>query len=119
MADTPLPPPPARPPEWGPHPEEPPVGASPRPRKPRRIFFWVFLTVQILFLVGIIAAVNDAPDLPDSCVGMTGDALRLCKDSGEVGTAIGVGLLIALWAAVDIILATTYGIHRLSRRQRA
>ncbi|MGW7331001.1 hypothetical protein ACWGIU_20865 [Streptomyces sp. NPDC054840] len=119
MADTPLPPPPSRPPEWGPRPEGPTARPSPRPAKPHRVFFWVFLAVQILFLVWIITAVNEAPDLPDACVGLTGDALQICRDGGEVGTAIGVGLLIALWAAVDIILATTYGIYRLSRRQRA
>ncbi|MFD3939116.1 hypothetical protein ACFWSF_09270 [Streptomyces sp. NPDC058611] len=49
---------------------------------------------------------------------MTGDALRLCQDAGDVGTAIGVGLIIALWAAVDVILGITYAVYRLSRRQR-
>lgn len=35
---------------------------------------------------------------------MTGDALKTCNDAGNVGTAIGVGLIIGLWAAADVIL---------------
>ncbi|MFE9849069.1 hypothetical protein ACFYPN_09675 [Streptomyces sp. NPDC005576] len=37
---------------------------------------------------------------------------------GDAGTAIGVGLVIAVWVAVDIILGITYGVCRLTRRQR-
>ncbi|MFE5806073.1 hypothetical protein [Streptomyces sp. NPDC056491] len=138
MADTPIPPPPSRPPEWGPRPAGPPPGAgtpaprgtpapggtpaappAPAPRKPRRIFLWVFLAVQALFVVWVVTGLNNADDLPGSCAGLTGDSLQLCKDGGEIGTAIGIGLVIALWAAVDIILTTTYGIYRLSRRRQA
>ncbi|MDO0911111.1 hypothetical protein QQM39_09670 [Streptomyces sp. DT2A-34] len=74
--------------------------------------------MQALFLIWIIVGVNEAGDDP-SCEGLTGEALELCRDAGDVGTAIGVGLVIGLWAAVDIILGITYAIFRLSRRQRS
>lgn len=41
------------------------------------------------------------------------------SERSDVGTAIGMGLIIALWVAVDIILGITYGVYRLARRQRA
>ncbi|MFF9051763.1 hypothetical protein ACF09Z_11525 [Streptomyces erythrochromogenes] len=118
MADTPLPPPPAQPPTWGPRPEGPAARPAPGPRKQHRVFFWLFLAVQLFFLVWIIAALNGADADPEACAGLTGDALQVCRDAGDVGTALGVWLLVAFWAAVDVILATTYGIYRLGRRQR-
>lgn len=33
-----------------------------------------------------------------------------------MGTAIGLGLVLALWAVVDIILGISYGIYRLCKR---
>ncbi|MEU8992146.1 hypothetical protein AB0C98_38210 [Streptomyces sp. NPDC048558] len=74
--------------------------------------------MQVLFLIWIITGVIAANDDDPSCEGLTGDALELCRDAGDVGTAIGVGLIIGLWAAVDIILGVTYGIYRLSRRRQ-
>ncbi|MFD5007191.1 hypothetical protein ACFWMV_30355 [Streptomyces mutabilis] len=41
----------------------------------------------------------------------------MCEDAGDVGTTLGVGLIIALWAAVDIILGFTYVVFRLARRR--
>lgn len=105
MTDT---PPPARGQRPVPPPEEP-------KRKPHRIFLWAFLAVQAIFLIWIITGASSGDD--SSCKGMTGDALRLCQDTGDVGTAIGVGLVIALWAAVDVILGITYAVYRLSRRR--
>ncbi|BCL23488.1 hypothetical protein ACPCBX_27105 [Streptomyces tuirus] len=74
--------------------------------------------MQVLFLIWIITGVIAANDDDPSCEGLTGDALELCRDAGDVGTAIGVGLVIGLWAAVDIILGVTYGIYILSRRRQ-
>ncbi|MDH6131726.1 hypothetical protein P3T37_001100 [Kitasatospora sp. MAA4] len=53
-----------------------------------------------------------------SCSGLTGDALTTCQNAGTTGTAIGVGLVIALWAAVDVILGISYLVFRLSSRER-
>lgn len=119
MTDTPSP-------QWGPRPEgppppegSPPPAPDPKKKKPHRLFLWIFLAVQALFLLWIIMGVNSASDDDPDCEGLTGDALKLCQDAGDVGTAIGVGLIIGLWAAVDIILGVTYGIYRLSRRPRS
>ncbi|GGQ56352.1 hypothetical protein Saso_70170 [Streptomyces asoensis] len=43
--------------------------------------------------------------------------MKLCEDASEVGTTIGVGLIIGLWAAVDIILGFTYVVYRLANRR--
>ncbi|MGC5531740.1 hypothetical protein [Streptomyces sp. SR-10] len=103
-------------PDWGPPEEEHPPSTDVR-KKHHRIFLWVFLAVQALFLVWIITGANSNDHA--SCEGMVGDALTTCQNAGDVGTAVGVGLIIALWVAVDIILGITYGVYRLARRQRA
>jgi hypothetical protein len=38
------------------------------------------------------------------------------NDGGTAGMAIGVGLIIAFWVAVDGILGISYGIYKLARR---
>ncbi|MEV7253519.1 hypothetical protein ACPXCO_38170 [Streptomyces cyaneofuscatus] len=111
MTDT---PPPT---SWGQRPDKGLPPKEPKKKKSHRIFLWFFLAVQVIFLIWIITGASSGED--SSCEGMTGDALRVCQDAGDVGTAIGVGLIIALWAAVDVILGITYAVYRLSRRQRA
>ncbi|MET8676580.1 hypothetical protein ABZW18_02990 [Streptomyces sp. NPDC004647] len=82
------------------------------------VFLWVFLAVQLLFLVWIITGAASSSGTPAECSGLTGDDLQLCKDANDVGTAIGVGLIVVLWVAADFILAMTYLIYRLARRER-
>ncbi|MGQ4471942.1 hypothetical protein ACN6K6_004728 [Streptomyces violaceoruber] len=48
---------------------------------------------------------------------MTGDDFEVCEDASGAGAAIGVALIVALWAAVDIILGFTYVVIRLARRR--
>ncbi len=55
--------------------------------------------------------------MPAGCRGLTGGDLTLCVDADDAGTAIGVGLVVALWAATDIILGFTYLVFRLARRR--
>ncbi|GGQ02760.1 hypothetical protein GCM10010233_18990 [Streptomyces pseudogriseolus] len=38
-------------------------------------------------------------------------------DAGDAGAAIGAGLVVALWTAVDVIPGSTYGVHRLAARR--
>jgi hypothetical protein len=104
------------------------------PRKRRRVFLWVFLAIQALFIVWIIAgvaAVHAAPTQAQlaqgcynnnwyplfksqaDCVQHYGGALN---DAGTAGKAIGVGLVIGFWMVVDVILGISYGIYRLARR---
>lgn len=97
----------------------PPVwnaSASPAPRKRRRIFLWFFLAVQVLFIAWLISGVNAASGSED-CTGLTGDALQLCRDANDAGTAIGAGLIVGLWMATDVILGITYAIYRITRRR--
>ena len=125
-------------PRWGPSapqdprpPREdrpvPPAGSPPgspyqvqpgaAPKKRRRVFLWVFLAVQVLFLIWVISGAASGSGTPAECRGRTGDDLALCEDAGDVGTTIGVGLVIALWAAADIILGITYFVFRLAGRR--
>lgn len=75
---------------------------------PKRIFTWVILVINVGFLAwvigGGISAGNSAcqPGYQDAC---------------DAGTAIGVGLIIGLWVAVDFILGILWLITRPKRRQ--
>lgn len=115
----PVPPPNA----WSAPPQGPPSGSphqgetAPRPKKRRRVFLWVFLAIQILFLIWVITGAASGSGTPEECRGQTGDALQLCEDASDVGTTIGVGLIIGLWAAVDVILGFSYVVYRLASRR--
>lgn len=117
-------PPPSQPSQWpGPQqassPGQPPYQGhpAPPPRKRHRVFFWIFLAVQILFLIWVVAGAASSSGTPESCSGLTGDDLQLCEDAGDLGTTIGVGLVVAFWMATDFILALTYVIYRMASRQ--
>lgn len=105
-------------------------------KKPKRIFLWTFLSVQAIFLlwivVGVIGNSHGAPsaDVHKVCDNggwrvlftshadcMTHYAHALTQ-AGEAGTAIGVGLIIALWVAVDIILGVGRLVVVTSRRRK-
>jgi hypothetical protein len=118
----------------------PPLESRPAPqppRKRRRIYLWIFLAIQVIFLIWVIAgahtgAGNGAQAHAQAlsycgsggwqplytsyadCVTHYGNAL---SDAGNAGTAIGVGLVIALWAIADIILGISYGVYRLATRR--
>lgn len=100
--------PPGSTPQWQPPP--PPPQTS---RKNRRIFLWVFLAVQLLFLIWLITGIASGAGTPEDC-----DTLdqQTCNEAENVGTAIGVGLILILWAVVDIILGITYAVYRFSKR---
>ncbi|MBQ0868119.1 hypothetical protein KBZ21_00765 [Streptomyces sp. A73] len=81
------------------------------------MFLWFFLAVQLIFLIWIIAGGMSGSGTPAQCRGLTGMELQDCKDAADAGTAIGVGLIIVIWAAVDFILVATYGVYRLAKRR--
>ncbi|MFF9772670.1 hypothetical protein ACF1HJ_03150 [Streptomyces sp. NPDC013978] len=81
------------------------------------MFLWLFLAIQLLFLIWVITGAANASGTPEECRGRTGDALQLCEDASDVGTTIGVGLIIGLWAAVDVILGFSYVVYRLASRR--
>lgn len=84
-----------------------PTDASPA-RKKRRIFRWIFLAIQALFLVWIITGGHAAasshcdPNL----------SAQACTAARQVGGGIGVLLIVFLWLAVDVILGVGYLIFR-------
>ncbi|WP_234338297.1 hypothetical protein [Streptomyces sp. NRRL F-5727] len=77
------------------------------------MFLWVFLAIQVIFLIWIIVGVASGSGTPDDCGTLD---RQTCNDAESVGTAIGVGAIIFLWAAVDIVLGVTYAIYRFARR---
>jgi hypothetical protein len=77
-------------------------------RKRRRVFMWSFILVQLLFVAWLIAGIATTAHGASTC---TDPALTHaeCASAAEVGGTIGVGLVIGLWVALDVIL----GIGRL------
>ncbi|MGI5352455.1 hypothetical protein ACQEU8_30345 [Streptomyces sp. CA-250714] len=84
-----------------------------KPKKRHRIFWWFFVAIQAAFIVWLILGGLEAQG--GSCEGLPPQE---CQDAKDVGTTIGVGLIIGLWAAVDIIVGGTYAVYRLTRRRR-
>lgn len=80
------------------------------PRK-RRLFRWVFLAVQVAFLVWVVAGASTGH--PANCGTLD---QQTCSQAYDAGKGIGVAVLIALWVAVDVILGITYLIVRVTRR---
>lgn len=85
---------------------------QPAPRKRRHVFRWVFLAVQVLFIVWLLTGVASGSSAPASCAGLAGQNLQDCIAAGHAGTTIGVFLIVFLWAAVDGILGVGYLIFR-------
>jgi purine-cytosine permease-like protein len=84
------------------------------PKKKRRIFLWVFLAVQVLFVAWIIAGLAGASGTPaEACEGLS---VAACNDAESIGTGIGVALIVGVWLAVDFLLAVVYGVYRLAKR---
>ncbi|MFF9869574.1 hypothetical protein ACF1G0_29930 [Streptomyces sp. NPDC013953] len=71
--------------------------------------------MQLLFLIWVILGASSGAGTPEDCGVLN---RQDCNEAENVGTAIGVGLIIALWVAVDVILGITYLVYRLSRRPR-
>ena len=80
-------------------------------KKKKRIFMWVFLAVQALFLIWIISGIAGTSN--SSCQGLD---QKSCEAATAVGAGIGVALIIGLWIAVDFILGVSYLIVRAARR---
>jgi len=105
------------------------------PRKKRRVFLWVFLAIQVIFIIWIIAgAASSNPSVASQVASFCGhhgwyplyksqaDCLasygRTLNDASDTGKGIGVALVIVLWCVVDFLVGGGYGIYRLARRPR-
>ena len=84
-------------------------------RRKRRVFPWVFLAVQALFVIWVIAGVASGHHAAAACQDPYLTHAQ-CTSASETGTAVGVGLVILLWAVVDVILGVSYMVWRLARR---
>ena len=83
-------------------------------RFPRfRVFTWIILAINVIFLIWIIAGTSSAAK---NCDGKVGDALSACQAGTAVGAGIGAALIIFLWVAADVILGIIWLITRPKTR---
>jgi len=110
--------------------------ATPKPRKPRRIFMWTFFTIQAIFLIWIITglATKTGPSSAQiaqfcghgawsplfksyhDCVVHGANGLTA---AGDLGKGIAVIAIIGFWVAVDVILGIGRFIVVTARRRHA
>lgn len=74
-----------------------------------RVFTWVILVINLLFLFWVISAGGSAAN---NCNGMTGQALNNCQAGTAVGATIGIGIIVVVWALVDVILGVLWLVTR-------
>ena len=84
-----------------------------QPRRKKRVFLWVFLAIQALFIAWLVAGIAGASGTPTDCG--TLDAAT-CNDAESVGTGVAVAMVVVFWMAVDFLLGVGYGIYRLAKR---
>lgn len=87
---------------------EPPA----QPKKKRRVFLWIFLAVNLLFIIWIIGGIASGGDASD-CGSLSQED---CQAASDVGTGIGVFLILVLWVIVDVLLFIPWVIYKLARR---
>ncbi|BFP51441.1 hypothetical protein SCMC78_12480 [Streptomyces sp. CMC78] len=110
-------------PQWGERPEGGP--SAPPPSPPRRFpplgwFFWVFIAIQALFVAWIVTGSIEVAKSWPECEGLAGFELELCQaetTGTEIGTALGIGFIVFLWAATDVIVGGAYAIYRLAKKR--
>lgn len=91
---------------------EPPPEKS--DEKKRKVFPWIFLAVQSAFLLWVIVGGGAAQNV--SCHGLDAESCKMARDAG---TTIGIGLIIGLWVAVDVILALSYAAYLFTKRRNS
>jgi hypothetical protein len=130
-----------------PHPDygylpPPPPQASPRrgqayrpPRRKKRVFLWVFLAIQVIFVIWLIAGIATKPGGQSvaqqvaqacghggwsplfkshaDCVKHYAVALNVATDTGK---GIGVAIVVLIWVVVDFFLGVGYGVYKLATR---
>jgi hypothetical protein len=78
-----------------------------------RPFSWVILVINILFLIWVIAGISSAGGTAEDCGTLS---TQDCEAAEAIGTSIGVGIIIALWAFVDVILGVLWLVTKPKRR---
>lgn len=87
-----------------------------RPEKKSRVFLWVFLAVQVFFLLWIIFGVSSAASVPIDCSAVSPDDCQTLHDAQDVGAGIGAVLIVTFWFFIDAFLGVGYGVYRLAKR---
>lgn len=77
-----------------------------------RIFTYVILVVNLIFLIWIIAGASSSNSTKD-CGGLTS---QQCNDAQNVGKGIGVAIIIVFWVLLDIILLVLWLITNRKKR---
>jgi hypothetical protein len=72
---------------------------------------WVILAVQVLFVIWIIAGVNGTSDTCPK--DQYSDA---CNAGEAIGAGIGIGIVIFLWALIDVILGVIWMVTNKNKR---
>jgi hypothetical protein len=107
-----------------------------QPRKKRRVFLWVFLGIQAVFIIWIIAGLASHPAGPTAaqqaaqqCANGGWQGLfksqadcqvhyaHALNDAGNVGKGIGVAFIVIFWMVVDFFTGLGYGLYRLASRR--
>jgi len=103
-------------------------------RRKRRVFLWVFLAIQALFVIWLIAGGSShGPDtgsqVASSCdnhawyplYSSQADCVKqlgsLYAGASDAGKGIGAALIIVFWMVVDVILGVSYGVYKLATRR--
>jgi hypothetical protein len=81
----------------------------PQPKRKVRVFTWVILAINALFLIWVIAGVASGSGHATDCGSLDQNT---CDSASHVGTAIGVGIIVFLWAAADLILGVIWLVTR-------
>lgn len=98
---------------WLDTPPPPAAGGATPAKKKRRIFVWVFLAVQVLFGIWVIAGISSGSGQPSDC-GMLDKST--CNAASDAGTAFGVAMVVVFWCVVDFLMGVGYAVYRLARR---
>lgn len=108
---------------------------APAPRKKRRVFMWIFLAIQVIFIIWIIAGLASKTPGPSAAQ----QAAQQCanggwqglfksqadcqqhyavalNDAGNAGKGLGVAVIVITWVILDFFLGLGYGIYRLASR---
>ena len=85
-------------------------------KKKKRLFMWFFLAVNVIFLIMFISGLSTAGD--NDCASQVTEYFTQadCEAASGVGTALGAGMLVAFWLAVDFILVLIWAVVKLARR---
>ena len=99
-----------------------------KPYKPRKVFLWVFLALQAVFIIWLVAGTSSTGGGINASVvaqchtqaagmGMTqAQCVSFLGGAAKTGTALGGAVIVIVWVIVDFLLAVSYGIYRLARR---